>query len=45
VGLTVEVKVADVFNRKTVIAMYAETLQVGYDATKTSKPKWVTTTP
>lgn len=38
-GLTVEGKVRDVFTRKTVIAVYPETLQVGYDATKTRKPK------
>lgn len=36
--LTVEVKVGDIFNRRTVIAVYPETLQVGYDATKTRKP-------
>jgi len=35
VGLTVEVKVGDIFNRKTVIYVYPETLPVGYDATKT----------
>jgi hypothetical protein len=36
--LTVKVKVRDVFTRKTVNAVYPETLQVGYDATKTGKP-------
>jgi hypothetical protein len=46
VGLTVEVKVRDVFTRKTVIAVYPENLQVSYDATETRKPKlgYVTTT-
>jgi hypothetical protein len=39
VGLTVEVKVRDVFNRKRVIAVYPDTWQAGYDATKTRKPK------
>jgi hypothetical protein len=39
VGLIVEVKVRDVFTRKTPKAVYPETLPVGYDATKARKPK------
>lgn len=38
-NLTVEVKVSDVFTRKTVNAVYPETLQLGYEATKACKPK------
>jgi hypothetical protein len=34
VGLTVEVKVRDFFTWKAVIVVYTETLQVGYDVTK-----------
>jgi hypothetical protein len=37
-GLTVEVEVRAVFLQKGPNALYAETLQVGYDAAKARKP-------
>jgi hypothetical protein len=39
VGLTVEVKVRDVFTLKTSKAVYPETLPGSYEATKARKPK------